>query len=83
MTAIVLAVSLLLSGPSLLGVARGTGSVDAALLHLVLSLVATAVAGQVLRAVVRGYQANAEQAEPVEAGEAGLDETMNRRRGDR
>jgi len=77
MTAIVLAVSLLLSGPSLLAVARGTGSVDTALLHLVLSLVVTAVAGQVLRTVVRGYQAAAETAEPVE--ESGEDLHHRRR----
>ncbi|MEZ0166027.1 hypothetical protein AB2L27_14810 [Kineococcus sp. LSe6-4] len=56
MTAIVLAVSLLLAGPSLLAVARGTGEVDTALLHLVLALVVTSVAAQVVRTVVRGYQ---------------------------
>ncbi|GAA0311823.1 hypothetical protein [Kineococcus aurantiacus] len=79
MTAIVLAVSLVLAGPSILAVARGTGQVDTALLHLVLALVVTSVAAQVLRAVVRGYQAQAAQApaEPV------VDEPTGRRRGDR
>ncbi|WP_432564130.1 hypothetical protein [Kineococcus sp. SYSU DK003] len=69
MTALVLAVSLLLAGPAVLAVARGTGSVDTALLHLVLALVASTVAGHVLRILVRGYQAQAAEAEVAEAGE--------------
>ncbi|MEZ0493758.1 hypothetical protein AB2L28_16080 [Kineococcus sp. TBRC 1896] len=56
MTAIVLALSLLLAGPSILAVAEGTGDVDAALLHLVLALVVCSVGAQVVRTVVRGYQ---------------------------
>ncbi|MEW1959831.1 hypothetical protein [Kineococcus sp. NPDC059986] len=78
MTAIVLAVSLLLAGPSILAVAQGTGEVDTALLHLVLALVVTSVAGQVVRTVVRAYQ---EQASRTPAPE--VDETVGRRRDDR
>lgn len=80
MTAIVLAVSLLLSGPSLLAVADGSGSVDTALLHLVLSLLVTAVAAHVVRSVVSGYADQAAQADPVEAHE---DDVVGRRRSDR
>jgi hypothetical protein len=57
MTAIVLAVSLLLAGPSVLEALQGTGDVDTALLHLVLALVVTTVAAHLLRTVVRAYQA--------------------------
>ena len=80
MTAIVLAVSLLLSGPSLLAVADGSGSVDTALLHLVLALLVTAVAAQVVRAVVRGYAEQGVPAEPVEAGEDGRPRRVGRLR---
>lgn len=62
MTAIVLAVSLLLAGPSVLAALQGTGDVDTALLHLVLALLVTAVAGHLVRAVVRAYQAQAAEA---------------------
>ncbi|ABS03162.1 hypothetical protein FHR75_000415 [Kineococcus radiotolerans] len=69
MTAIVLAVSLLLAGPSVLAALEGTGDVDTALLHLVLALVVTAVAGHLVRGVVRGYQAQAAENPPHPAGE--------------
>ncbi|WP_432510989.1 hypothetical protein [Kineococcus sp. SYSU DK001] len=80
MTAIVLAVSLLLAAPAVLGVLRGTGEVDTALLHLVLSLVVTSVAAQVVRSIVRGYQAQAEQAVAEGAED---EEPLGRRRDDR
>ncbi|PRY18192.1 hypothetical protein [Kineococcus rhizosphaerae] len=79
MTAIVLAVSLVLSAPSILAAVRGTGEVDTALLHLVLALVVTAVAAQVLRRVVRPYQEQAAHPAPEEA-ETGP--VAGRRRGD-
>lgn len=80
MTAIVLAVSLLLAGPSILAVAKGTGEVDTALLHLVLALVVTSVAGQVVRSVVRGYQ---DQAARTPAAAPETDQHPGRRRDDR
>lgn len=80
MTAIVLAVSLLLAGPSVLAALQGTGDVDTALLHLVLALLVSTVAGHVLRGLVRGYQAQAAAEPPVEAEET--DGLPGRRRHD-
>lgn len=79
MTAIVLAVSLLLAGPSVLAALEGTGDVDTALLHLVLALVVSTVAGHVLRGLVRGYQAQAAAARPEAEDE---DTLPGRRRND-
>jgi hypothetical protein len=78
MTAIVLAVSLLLAGPSVLAALQGRGDVDTALLHLVLALVVTAVAGHLVRAVVRGYQAQAAE-NPAPVGEEDAVPTRRRR----
>ena len=80
MTAIVLAVSLLLAGPSVLAALQGTGDVDTALLHLVLALLVSTVAGHVLRGLVRGYQAQAAAEPHAEAEEA--DGLPGRRRHD-
>jgi hypothetical protein len=80
MTAIVLAVSLLLAGPSVLEALQGTGSVDTALLHLVLALVVSSVAGHVLRGLVRSYQEQAAANPRPEAGEE--DSVPGRRRND-
>jgi hypothetical protein len=80
MTAIVLAVSLLLAGPSVLAALQGTGDVDTALLHLVLALLVSTVAGHVLRGLVRGYQEQAENAPRPEAEE--VDGLPGRRRND-
>ncbi|WP_432488764.1 hypothetical protein [Kineococcus sp. SYSU DK018] len=67
MTAIVIAASLLLAGPSILAALRGTGSVDAALLHLVLALVVSALAARAVRSLVLRYQSAAEEAAEAEA----------------
>lgn len=81
MTAIVLAVSLLLAGPSILAVAQGTGEVDTALLHLVLALLVCSVGAQVVRTVVRGYQD--QSARTPAGGTPEADPTPGRRREDR
>ena len=59
MTPIVIAASLLLAGPSVVAALQGTGSVDTALLHLLLALVVSAVAGRVVRSLVQRYQEDA------------------------
>ena len=63
MTPIVLPAGLLMAAPSLWAAFTGRGSVDTALLHLALGLLVSAVAGSVLRTLVRGYQAQAALAE--------------------
>jgi hypothetical protein len=79
MTAIVLAVSLLLAGPSVLDALQGTGSVDTALLHLVLALLVSTVAGRIVRGLVRGYQEQAANPQPETVEE---DTLPGRRRSD-
>ncbi|WP_337063026.1 hypothetical protein [Kineococcus sp. G2] len=83
MTPIVIAASLLLAGPSVAAALSGTGSVDTALLHLLLALLVCTVAARAVRTLVLRYQsaADAAAAEVEADGEAGADHPA-RRRGD-
>lgn len=78
MIALVFAVSLLLAGPSLVGALDGTGSVDTALWHLLLSLLLTSVAARFVRSLVQGY----ERSSAARAAAASAEEAAGRRRGD-
>ncbi|MFB9376542.1 hypothetical protein ACFFKU_11855 [Kineococcus gynurae] len=69
MTPLVLGAALLLSGPSLVGAFRGTTDVDTALLHLVLALLVSAVAGRILRTLYENYRASTVAAARVAAHE--------------
>ena len=85
MIALVLAASLLLAGPSLVAALTGQGDVDTAFVHLVLSLVVCAIAGHVLRSIVRSYEASVAAAAATEAAEVAAEEraeAAGRRRAD-
>ncbi|MCI2240590.1 hypothetical protein MO973_35315 [Paenibacillus sp. TRM 82003] len=84
MTPIVIAASLLLAGPSVAAALTGTGSVDTALLHLLLALLVCTVAARAVRALVLHYQGAVEAAAEAQLeadGDAGADHPA-RRRGD-
>ncbi|WP_432491063.1 hypothetical protein [Kineococcus auxinigenes] len=82
MTALVLVASLLMAGPSIASALRGTGSVDTALLHLVLALLVSSVAARAVRSLVLRYQDSVEAAAAEAAAGIEGDEHPARRRED-
>ncbi|WP_432536753.1 hypothetical protein [Kineococcus arenarius] len=82
MTALVIVASLLMAGPSVVSALSGTGSVDTALLHLVLALLVSSIAARAVRSLVLRYQDSVEAAADAALATEGEAEHPARRRED-